>query len=426
MSRAMPARIGATSGRGAARTGSARAGAARRGTTRSYVYMAEKAGGGRSFGVLAAAGERGLAEALRRDRRVLLRAWALPSWVETGGAFSLRDQMALNEQLAQLVSRGVPLVEALEVCASVVRGSQRGRVLKMRERVAAGSSFADAARDQGGFDRVTVAIYRAAERTGDLAGAGQQLAAAARRELGIRGKAVTLMIYPAIVATIGIGAGVLMLTAIVPRIGASLADAGLELPAYTRFVMGLGAFLRGYWVELLGAVVVLATLSVVGRATLAKWLGRLSRFVPLLKDVVLTQESARFFSVMGAMSRAGVPLADGLGTSVAAVGHAKLRRQLDTLRSKLVAGGVLGKLIDDVDALPLATRRLLIAADRAGDMESAFSTLAQDMADRLDKQTARLLAGLEPLLIVLLFIFIGALLMSIMIPLLTMVGGQIG
>lgn len=389
-------------------------------SNRSFFFLAAKPGGGKSMGVKHARSERALADLLRRERMVLLRTWKLPGWITTEAPFKTRDQLALNEQLAQLLKRGVPLVESLEVAESVVRPAQRHRVERMRELVAAGSSFADACRSVGGFDIVTIAVYRAAERTGDLAGAAHQLAENARRQLKIAGKAATLMLYPLIVLAIGAVAGVFLLTTIVPTIGESLEEAGADIPVYTQIVMALGEFIRAQWLVLLLVVAGLGILAGLGRGQVARAVGRLSRVIPILKDVILTQESARFFTVMAALSRSGVPLADALGVSTTAISHPGLRMQLDRLRNKLVEGGVLPRLIDSVDTLPVATRRLLIAADRAGDLEAAFDSLARDMGDRLESQTQRLMAALEPLLIVLLFIMIGSLVLSIMVPMITM------
>ena len=72
-----------------------------------------------------------------------------------------------------------------------------------------------------------------------------------------------------------------------------------------------------------------------------------------------------------------------------------------------------------------ATRRLLIAAERAGDMETAFDSLATDMADETDRRATRLLAALEPLLIVAMFLVIGTILVAIMVPMMTMASQQI-
>src|SRR5690606_19742796 len=116
---------------------------------------------------------------------------------------------------------------------------------------------------------------------------------------------------------------------------------------------------------------------------IARFFAKVSRGLPVIRGVALTSESARFFSVMAAMTRAGVPLADALGTGVEAIGHPVLREELRTLRTRLVEGGVFRNLIEKVEAFPLAVRRLLIAADRAGDLETAFSGLADDQAKEL-------------------------------------------
>lgn len=391
----------------------------------SFVFVAATSQGGRRFGMRQAQGERALAEALRRERLVLMRTWKLPAWAAPSLKLRLKDQEALNSQLAQLLSRGVPLVEALEVTATVVHQSCRPIVERMREMVAAGSSFGDACQAVGVFDTVTIAVYRAAERTGDLAGAAKQLAVSAKRQMAVSGKAATLMIYPSIVMTISIGVTLMMLTVIVPKVGQALVSGGIELPWFTRMLMGTGLFLRERWLMVLLAVLGAAAAAVFLRKQIGALAMRGMRRTPLVKGVVLTQESARFFSVMAAMTRAGIPLADALGVGINAVGHPKLRAELVTMRTKLIEGGLLRVLIERVTSLPLATRRLLIAAERSGDLEQAFDGLAADLADEVDKQSSRVLAMLEPLLIVLMFMVIGSLLLAIMIPLMKATSAQL-
>lgn len=385
----------------------------------SFLYLAAKGNGGRSVGLRQAGNRRLLADQLRRERLVPLRAWELPAWasVTRESALKLKDQAELNTQLAQLLSRGVPLVEALEVVSQAVGPQARPLIQRIRDQVSAGAGFADACQATSAFDRVTVAVYRAAERTGDLAGAARQLSKNARRQLAVTGKAATLLIYPAIVLSISLIMSIFMVTFVVPMIGKAIQDAGQKLPVVTQAIMDVGVFLREHWLMALLGVLVLLSAAVFGRRILAGLVGRLRRTLPLLKDVVLAEESARFFTVMAAMTRSGIPLADALGSGVGAIGHPELRKQLTTLQAKLIEGGLLRVLIDQVTALPVPTRRLLIAAERSGDLTEAFDTLAGDMAEEVDRRSTRLLAALEPLLIVVMFVIIGSLLLSIMIPL---------
>jgi type II secretory pathway component PulF len=370
-----------------------------------------------------AGSEKELWQQLRRERLVPLRNWSLPGLAIGGGGFALKDLAELNTQLNQLLSRGVPLVEALEVAASAVSGASRAKVEKIREMVASGVGFADACRTVGGFDPVTVAVYRAAERTGDLAGAAKQLAATIRRQLAISGKAVTLLIYPAIVLTISFGVTLYLLTNVVPKVGAALKNANVPMPAVTSLMITVGDFLRENWMMVgLGALGV-AAVAVFLREQIVRFVWVVARKLPLIKDVLLLQETVRFFSVMAAMTRGGVTLADSLGTATQAVNDPTLKGELRTLRTRLIEGGVLRNLIEDVRALPLATRKLLIAGERAGDLESVFENLAADMTDELERRSSRALVAMEPVLLVMMFVMIGSLVMAIMLPLIDLGAG---
>lgn len=384
-----------------------------------FLYQAAKPTGGRTFGLRSARSERALSESLRKERLTLVRSWRVPSWLVSERDMTTREHAAFNEQLAQLLSRGVPLVEALEVCATVVKDSSKGRVDRLRELVAAGASFADACKKVGSFDNVTIAVYRAAERTGDLAGAALQIARNVRRQIAIADKAATLLLYPVIVSVIGFTVAVAMVVFILPMIGEALTKAGIELPSYTQAIVTVGNTVRTNGLLSLGIFAGIIIAIVLGRASIIRAFTSTMRSLPGVRTVVLKQETARFFSVMAALSRGGIPLADALGVASEVIGHPRLHKQLGKMRQKLIEGGVLRQIIDGVTSLPLATRRLLIAADQAGDLETAFEALAQDMTEEVDKATTRLLAVLEPILILLMFVFIGGLLLSIMIPLMS-------
>ncbi|MFK7759197.1 MAG: type II secretion system F family protein [Phycisphaerales bacterium] len=388
----------------------------------SFVYIASKPTGGKAIGVRTARSQRALATTLRKERQVLSRAWKLPAWATNESDMSLKDHAEFDAQLAQLLDRGVPLTEALEVAASVVSSSNEDRILRLRALVAQGTSFSDACMQVGSFDKVTGAVYKAAEKTGDLAGACRQLSLGARRRLEVSGKAATLMIYPCIVLTIALIAAMVMMTLVIPTIGESMASSGIEVPTFTKVLVGVGFFIRGNILFILGGLVALIIFGILWRSLVASLAVKLTRNMPFVRDVVMEQELTRFFSVMGSMTRSGIVLSDAISVSSGVIGHPKLNKDLQRLQQRLIEGGLFRSLIEKVEALPLSTRKLLVAADQAGDLESAFDSLAQDHAKNVDKKTARLMALLEPLLIVILFLIVGVLILAIMLPMMNMTG----
>jgi len=375
------------------------------------------------MGIRNARSQRALADSLRSEKQVLIRTWKLPSWATNSPEMSLKDHAEFDSQIAQLVSRGVPLTEALEIASTVVSSGNKDRIDRLRHSVSQGTSFADACRQVGSFDSVTVAVYQAAEKTGDLAGACLQLAHGARRRLAVSGKAATLMIYPAIVLSIAFIAAAIMLVLVVPTIGNAMSKSGIEVPLFTQILVNVGNFLRAYILYFTGSLILIIVGAILFRGALSKLAIKLTRNAPFVRDVVMEQELTRFFSVISSMTKSGIPLSDALQVSSAVISHPKLNSDLKKLRQRLIEGGVFRSLISKVESLPLPTRRLLIAADQAGDLESAFDGLARDHAEEVDKKTARLMAILEPLLIVILFLIVGTIILAIMLPMLNMTSG---
>ncbi|MEM8757294.1 MAG: type II secretion system F family protein [Planctomycetota bacterium] len=392
--------------------------------TSSFAFVAAKADGKKTFGVRPADDEGVLARELSAERLILLRAVALPAWLtDRSGRLGLKDEAEMTAQLGQLLDRGVPLVEALEVTAEAVSTKARPTVRKLGEQVNQGQSFARGALETGAFDEVTAAVFEAAERTGDLGGACGQLSRSAKRRLKITETARTLLFYPAIVLAVSSMVGVFMLVIVVPMVAEAMSDVledGQSLPAATEAMAAAGTWLRTNPLIALGIVGGLAIAALVLRRPIASALAPVVRRLPVIRGLVLAQESARFFSVMAAMSRGGVPLADALGVASQTVSHPKLRAELDALRTGLIDGGVLKVLIERVGTLPIGTRRLLIAAERAGDMDAAFETLADDHTAIVEQRSNRLLAVLEPLLIVGIFIVIGSMIIALIAPMLSL------
>jgi len=386
---------------------------------RLFFFQAMAPTGSRKMGLRAAANEASLTESLKREQLLLLSAWKLPMGASASRGVPLKDEAALNEQFETLLSRGVPLVEALEVAATVVSPVTRPRLDRIREQVASGASFSGACQQIGGFDDVTVSVYRSAERTGDIAGAAGRLARAARRRLAISTKAITVMIYPCVVMFIASCLFTALLVLVVPMLAEQIRQINPKLPWFSDVVFTFGTWLRAnFLLALLTAMLGAFGLFMV-REKIFAWLATVGRRAPGVRKLMLSFELTRFFSVMAAMTKSGVPLSDALGTGVGVLSDKDLRAQLATLRQSLIDGGVLRSLIERVDALPLATRKLLIAAERAGDMDSAFDALADDAANDVDVRAGRLLAMLEPAVIAGMFLLLAPLIIAVAVPMMT-------
>lgn len=396
----------------------------------TFYYTAMKTSGSKAIGFRTAASRDKLSEQLKSDGLLLLSARRLPFSIgsdatSTSGSrnakrIPLKDEFALNEQLAVLVGRGVPLTESLEVVRGVVSKKSAPLVESIREQVLAGTSFADACAQTGSFDSIAVGVYKAAERSGDLAGAATRLATATKRRLAIRAKALTVTIYPSFIMLIAVFVlgGVLIL--LVPTLAEQIMQTGADLPLLSRIVFDTSLFLKGNLPSLLLGVAALLAIAVGLRSSV----GATARSVALkfkpTRELMRSAELSRFFAILAAMTRTGVPLADALQSANAAIAEPKLKHQLESLRDKLVQGSAFGRVVDEVDLLPIETRKLLIAAERSGDLDTAFDALAERLAELVDTSSARVLALLEPAIFLLIFVVLAPVILGITTALMSM------
>lgn len=394
----------------------------------TFYYTAMKASGSKAFGIKTVDSREALADLLKADGMLLLSASKLPFTLGSATSASqastkripLKDEFALNEQLSVLLERGVPLIESLDVARGVVSKKTSPLIEQLREKVVAGTSFADACDRSRRFDNVAVGVYRAAERSGDLAGAADKLAIAAKRRLAIRNKALTVTIYPSFILSIAalVLGGVLIL--LVPSLAEQFSQTTADLPWLSRAVFDGSLFLRDNLPAIFLVVLALIIVAATSRSALSSTALAVAMKLKPTRDLFRAAELSRFFAILAAMTRTGVPLADALSSANAALAEPKLRKQMDTLRDQLVQGSAFARIVDDVDLLPIETRKLLIAAERSGDLDTAFDALAERLADNVDTASARLLALLEPAIFLLIFVVLAPIILGISTALMSM------
>src|SRR5690606_22275640 len=151
-----------------------------------------------------------------------------------------------------------------------------------------------------------------------------RLAKAAERRLGIRGKATTVMIYPAVVTLVSIALLVALLVFVVPSMAESVrsmasGEQATQLPWISVMVFGLGEWMaRNLAIVAIATLVVIVLLVVLRRAVFALLIRVLSK-IPAVASMLMAAELTRFFSVLAAMTRSGVPLAEALETSTGSI-----------------------------------------------------------------------------------------------------------
>ena len=166
-------------------------------------------------------------------------------------------------ELSTLLAAGIPLLEALDSLVAQQKGRFRDSLMAVRERVAAGSSLAEAMRDQPQvFDELSVQMVEVGENSGTLDVVLDQLAGFSERYMQLKDRVLNALFYPVIVFSLSMGVGVFLMTVVVPMLLDNLLEAGKSIPWPTRVLKAMSDAVRnhGFSMGLIAVAVVAAVI----------------------------------------------------------------------------------------------------------------------------------------------------------------------
>lgn len=397
----------------------------------TFTYRAADRRGQTVEGVMEAPDARGVVERLQRDayfpikiapqseRRSVLGL----SWPVLGGRrVSRRDVLTFTHQLGTLVEAGLPLDRALVILEDLAPNpGLRAITTDLLTAIRGGSSLAEAmAKHQPRpFSRLAVNMVRAGEKGGVLEATLKRLAELLEETQEFKETLVSALIYPILLTLAGGAAVVFLLTFVIPRFVDIFKDLGQALPLPTQILLTVSGTIQQYWWFFAAAAlgVVLA-----GRVALQSESGRWNwdRFalkVPLLGEVVLKTETARFARILGTLLKSGVPVLTALGVVRELSGNQVLGRAIDRVADGVRRGAGIAGPLKESQAFPAMAVHIVRVGEETGRLEEMLLKLAADLESEVRRLVKRLMGLLEPTIILIMGLIVGfivvALLMAI-------------
>lgn len=344
-------------------------------------------------------------------------------WLRHVRARRRTTKAQLYDGLATLLEAGVPLLEAVETCASSSRkSSNRAMLTALSQSLSGGGSLSDSMTLRPGwFDAADIAMVSAGEHRGELASVLRSLADRHERSSALTSKLIGALTYPTVIAVVGLGVAVFLGTRTLPQLVSILRDADVGVPVLTRVVMTFGQLIVGWWPLLACLLLVvvgaaLLALPVLIRALRARGVC-VDRAIPALLRSLLVAQFARGMAELG---RAGVPAVESLRISADALhgpGAPSLSTLVRSAASSVEDGQELDSALSDPVWFNAEFARLIHVGQSSGELDALLARIA----DRTERETARLIdrfaALVEPAVIIVLAGLVGLVVMAAVLPL---------
>ncbi len=373
------------------------------------------------------------ADSLRTARELLRKQGILPSDLEAAGAEQnqsflgrLRTRVTVAElalftrRLATLVAASVPLHEALTALQNQERNQELKAVLgRTADRLAEGATLARALADEPAlFKENYVAMVAAGEAGGALDRVLMRLADFLERQEALRRTVSSAMAYPMLMALVGSGVMVFLLTFVIPKITGIFADSKATLPYLTIALLAISNGLRKAWWALLLLIVIVIMIYRRLKRSPAFMLRRdqqlvkLPLFGPLLQTLVLS----RFANILSLLLGSGVPLLKALEISSDAVVNRAYRAVLQTARTSVAEGGSLSGILGNSALFPPMLVHLISVGEKSGTLVESLETAGQSYEKEFEASTTRLVGLLEPIMILVMGLVVGLVVIAVLLP----------
>jgi len=329
---------------------------------------------------------------------------------------------AFTRELAGMLGAGVPLARAMEILRrEASHPAARKQWSAMTEDVIDGKSLAKAMSAwPKTFSPIYVAMVRAGETGGFLDKALNEIADFRDRESRIRGRVRAAMIYPTVLAVVGLGVLTFLITAFVPMFERIFSQFGDNLPALTKGIVGLHRFAlrRGLWI--LGGILLVVLLVRRALSTDAghrAWERFLLR-VPGVGKILSRFALVRFCRTLGTLLSSGVPLIASLRVAREAIGIQILADAVSAAIERVQTGGALAASLGACKELfPATTVEMLAIAEQSGRLDTELIRTAGVYEGELERRLTSLVSLLEPLILFVLAAVIGTIVIGMYLPL---------
>ncbi len=343
-----------------------------------------------------------------------------------GGSVKQKEIAIFTRQFSVMIDAGLPLVQCLEILGSQQKNRLFQRVLfQVRQDVESGSTLAVSMRKHPKvFSSLYANMIAAGESGGILDTILQRLAAYIEKNVKLVAAVRSAMIYPVAVITIAIGVVVVILWKVIPTFAMLFQGLGATLPLPTRITIAASNFLGRY-------MPVLVILGVASGFALNRYhkthkgkrqIDAIILKVPVFGDLMRKIAVARFCRTLGTLITSGVPILEGLEITARTAGNAIVEDAIMATRKSIEQGKTIAGPLEETRVFPSMVVQMISVGEQTGALDTMLSKIADFYEDEVDEAVENLMALLEPVMILFLGFMIGGIVISMYMPMFTLIG----
>ena len=341
-----------------------------------------------------------------------------------------KELAVFTRQFSVMIDAGLPLVQCLDILAEQQNNTFFKDVLRqVRQNVEEGSTlFAALQKHPRVFDNLYTSMVEAGETGGVLDLILQRLATLIEKVVKLKRNIVSASIYPAAVVFVAIAAVAVIMIVVIPQfqqIFLGLLGPGELLPLPTRIVMGISDFLAG-WGGLATLAAIIGTavgLNYYYKTEKGRWqIDTVVLKIPVFGSLIRKVAVARFSRILSTLLSSGVPILQSLDITAKTAGNVVIEDAILKVRAGVERGENFVDPLKATEVFPHMVGQMIGVGEQTGALDAMLGKIADFYEEEVDTAIADILSMIEPILILFLGVTIGSIVISMYLPLFTLIG----
>ncbi|MDP9347600.1 MAG: type II secretion system F family protein [Gemmatimonadota bacterium] len=364
---------------------------------------------------------------LRRQRLIPVSVRAKPKEINIsfGSGVTTREVVIFTRQFATMINSGLPLVQSLSILAEQTENPRFRKIIAaVLHDIESGQTLADSLRKHPPiFTDLYVNMVAAGEAGGILDTILLRLAGFLEKNDALVRKIKGAMTYPAVMLFVVVGATTILLWKVVPVFASIFLDAGLVLPAPTRVILAISAFLQSYILLMFAGMILSVFLLQRYYKTENGQLviDRLLLKMPVLGSLLRKSAVSRFTRTLGTLISSGVSILEGLQITARTSGNRVIHDAVMASRASIAGGATISEPLKASGVFPPMVVQMINVGEQTGGLDEMLSKIADFYDDEVDAAVSALTSVLEPIMIVVMGVVIGGMVVAMYMPMFDMI-----
>lgn len=402
----------------------------------TYFYTAKSQDGKEKAGRTEVVSEHELAQQLRQEGFFLTSVVPESVRKEAGigkrlsrffSSVSIVEKMVLARHLSAMIKAGLPLDRGLRVLAAQSKSPRFRQVLvEVEQKIRGGRPFSDSLAEYPDvFPELFISMVRVGEATGKLDEVLENLSVQMGKDHELRSRVRGAMIYPAVIVSLMVAIGILMMIMVVPKLSSAFQEMNLSLPVTTKIVIGISQFLSNNLILGLGLVVSIIILIRIASKTESgkRFLDILFLNLPVISDLSRKVNSAIFARNLSLTIDAGVPINQALKIVANTMSNSLFSQSLLVIADGMQKGEQMSDLLRNFSNIyPVMVVQMVEVGETTGSLSDTLRNLAKFYEEEVSNITKNLSSIIEPALMIIVGIAVGFFAISIIQPIYSLVG----